>query len=53
MAKAQSEYDVEVRFIDRLGDIGYNYIEMHDYADVIDNFRTQLIKLNADNTDSY
>ncbi len=48
MAKAQSEYDVEVRFIERLGYIGYSYIEMHDYADVIDNFRSQLIRFNSD-----
>lgn len=42
-----SEYEVETFFIDRLESIGYSFIEMHDYDDVISNFREQLAKFNA------
>ena len=42
-----SEYEVETFFIDRLESIGYSFVEMHDYDDVISNFREQLAKFNA------
>ena len=41
-----SEYEVETKFIDRLESIGYEYIELNNYDDVLDNFKTQLIKFN-------
>lgn len=42
-----SEYTVENIFINRLESIGYKFIELNNYDDVIDNFRTQLAKFNA------
>lgn len=42
-----SEYDVENLFIDRLESIGYQFIEMANYDDVLANFREQLTKFNA------
>ena len=42
-----SEYDVETKFIDRLESIGYEYVDLKDYSDVLSNFRAQLAKLNA------
>lgn len=41
-----SEYDVENIFIDRLEGIGYSFIKMNSYDDVINNFRAQLAKFN-------
>lgn len=48
MAKVQSEYEVESLFIARLESIGYEYIEMSNYDDVVANFRKQLALFNAD-----
>ena len=42
-----SEYEVETKFIDRLESIGYEYVELKNYNDVIDNFREQLTRFNA------
>ena len=42
-----SEYEVEEMFIGKLESIGYDYIELNNYTDVLNNFRTQLCKLNA------
>lgn len=42
-----SEYDVETKFIDRLESLGYTFVQMDTYEDVIVNFRTQLAKFNA------
>ena len=47
MPEVQSEYDVEIKFIDRLEEIGYEFIELKDYDDVIKNFRTQLSEFNS------
>ena len=44
MPRVQSEYEVETLFIDRLQSIGYEYIEMKNYDDVVRNFRVQLAK---------
>ena len=41
-----SEYEVENKFIDRLQGIGYNFIKMDSYDDVLANFRKQLAKFN-------
>ena len=48
MAKVQSEYDVEIKFIERLEGIGYEYIELKNYSDVISNLREKLTELNKD-----
>ena len=42
-----SEYDVENLFINRLESIGYKFVAMTDYDDVIANFRVQLAAFNA------
>lgn len=42
-----SEYEVENKFIDRLESIGYEFIKLKNYHDVLDNLRAQLIKFNA------
>lgn len=47
MPKAKSEYEVEELYIDRLDDMGYEYIDMKNYDDVCSNFRKQFCKLNA------
>lgn len=43
-----SEYEVETKFIDRLESIGYKYVELKNYDDVLANFREQLSKFNID-----
>jgi len=45
---AISEYDVEVKFIRRLTELGYEFIPMSKYADVVNNFRVQFCNLNKD-----
>ncbi len=47
MARTKSEYDVENLFIDRLESIGYTYIDLDNYAEVVSNFREQLAKFNS------
>ena len=47
MAKVKSEYEVESLFIDRLQEMNYEYINLRNYADVVDNFRMQVCRLNA------
>lgn len=47
MPKAKSEYEVEELYIDRLDDMGYEYIDLKNYDDVCSNFRKQFCKLNA------
>ncbi len=42
-----SEYKVEEMFIEKLESIGYEYVELNNYNDVLNNFKTQLCKLNA------
>ena len=42
-----SEYDVENLFIDRLESIGYEFVDMSNYDDVVANFRKQLAAFNA------
>ena len=44
----KSEYEVEDLFIDRLQSIGYEFVELKNYDDVLTNFRIQLAKFNAD-----
>ena len=47
MPKAKSEYEVEELYIDRLDDMGYEYVGLKNYDDVCSNFRKQFCKLNA------
>ena len=42
-----SEYDVETKFIDRLESIGYQYVDLRDYDDVLANARACLTEFNA------
>ncbi|WP_035768947.1 type I restriction endonuclease subunit R [Butyrivibrio sp. NC2002] len=42
-----SEYEVETKFIDRLESIGYEYVELKNYDDVLNNFRVQLSEFNS------
>lgn len=46
MSKVKSEYEVEAIFIDQLESIGYQYIDMTNYDDVVANFRSQFCKVN-------
>lgn len=43
-----SEYDVETKFIDRLESIGYQYVELKNYDDVLSNCRVQIAAFNAE-----
>ena len=47
MARAKSEYEVEDLYIDRLVELGYDYVFLNNYNDVCYNFRDQFCKLNA------
>ena len=47
MAKTQSEYEVENIFIEQLESIGYPYVQMNNYNDILDNFRKQFCIVNA------
>ena len=43
-----SEYDVETKFIDRLESIGYQYVELKNYEDVLINFKEKLEEFNKE-----
>ena len=47
MPKVMSEYDVETLYIDRLQEMGYEYVALKNYDDVCNNFREQFCKLNS------
>lgn len=42
-----SEYEVENIFLERLEGIGYSFIKLNTYDDVVNNFRDQLAKFNT------
>lgn len=42
---AVSEYEVENLFIERLGTIGYQFIQLRDYAEVKKNFNGSTSKI--------
>lgn len=42
-----SEYEVENIFLDRLESIGYKFVKLNNYEDVLANFREQLAIFNA------
>ena len=46
MARVQSEYNVEALLIERLRDLGYDYIKMSNFIDIKDNFRKCFCKVN-------
>lgn len=46
MARVQSEYEVESLFIERLVNLGYKFLPMINYDDIVSNFRVQLCKVN-------
>ena len=46
MAKVQSEYEVESLYIDRLQELGYEYVDLKNYDDVIANFRKRFCEVN-------
>ena len=48
MPRALSEYEVENQFINRLEEIGYNYVSLSNYPDFLANFRKQLCLVNAE-----
>ena len=48
MPKAKSEYEVESLYIDRLDDMGYEFIKLNNYNDVLNNFRKQFCKVNSE-----
>lgn len=41
-----SEYEVENLFIERLASIGYEYVDLANYDEVLNNFKEQLTKFN-------
>ncbi len=43
----QSEAELEMDFIRRLGELGYEYLTIHKEDDLIENLRTQLETLNS------
>lgn len=47
MGKVQSEYDVEIKFIEKLEGIGYEYVDLKNYDDVISNFKAKLEQFNS------
>lgn len=47
MPKVKSEYEVEELHIDRLIDMGYEYMVLENYGRVCSNFRKQFCKLNG------
>ncbi len=46
---AKSEYEVENLLIERLGTIGYKFIELRNYSDVLANCKVQLERFNEQN----
>lgn len=42
MPRVKSEYEVESLFIDRLEGLGFDYIELNNYDDVLLNFKEQI-----------
>ena len=47
MPRVKSEYEVESLYIDRLIEMGYDFVPMKDYDDVCKNFRKQFCRLNS------
>lgn len=47
MASVQSEYTVEKLFIERLTEMGYGFVAIKGYDQLLDNFREQICRFNA------
>ena len=47
MPRVKSEYEVERLYIDRLTEMGYEFVSLSNYDDVCDNFRKQFCKVNS------
>ena len=47
MPRVKSEYEVESLYIDRLTEMGYDYVTLSNYDDVCKNFRKQFCKVNS------
>ena len=47
MPRVQSEYEVESLYIERLEQLGYEFVALSNYTDVCNNFRRQFCKLNS------
>lgn len=47
MPRVRSEYEVESIFIEKLTEMGYRYVELKTYDDVLANFREQLCRVNS------
>lgn len=48
MARVESEYEVETKLLDRLQELGYTYVNLRNYDDVLNNFREMLAEFNRD-----
>lgn len=48
MARVKSEYEVESLYIDRLNEMGYDFVPVSNYDDICKNFRVQFCKLNSE-----
>lgn len=46
MSKVKSEYEVEEILINQLCGMGYDYVDIWDYDEVLNNFRKQFCKVN-------
>ena len=46
--RVQSEYEVESLFIEKLTNMGYEYVDLKNYDDILANFREMLCKVNKD-----
>lgn len=47
MSRSISEYEVENLYISRLEELGYEFVKLNNYDDVLSNFRQQFCKLNS------
>lgn len=48
MPRVHSEYETESLYIERLIDMGYDFVSLKNYSDVCSNFKIQFCKLNYD-----
>ncbi len=48
MGKVKSEYEIEGIFIEQLENMGYQFISMTNYSDVLMNFRNQFCQVNKE-----
>ena len=46
MAKAKSEYEVKDLLLEKLGQLGYKFVELKNYDKLLDNFLEQITVFN-------